>query len=183
MSDKRRRVIRAESEKIWQMCVFSMLGAIMFVSKIAMEALPNIHLVGMLTVTYTVVYRSKALIPIYIYVMMNGVFSGFGIWWIPYLYIWTVLWGATMLLPRRMPRWARCAVYPTLCALHGLAFGILYAPAQALFYGLNFEQTIAWIVAGLGFDVIHCIGNFALGLLILPLSEVLSKLSKSHLKR
>ena len=64
-----------------------MLGTIMFTSKIAMEALPNIHLVGMLTIVYTLVFRTKALIPIYIYVLMNGVYSGFSLWWMPYLYI------------------------------------------------------------------------------------------------
>ena len=73
------------------MIVFAMLGTIMFCSKILLEVLPNIHLLGMLTMTYTVVFRRKALIPIYIYVMLNGLYAGFNIWWIPYLYIWTIL--------------------------------------------------------------------------------------------
>ena len=44
--------------------LFSGLGTIMFLSKILLEWAPNIHLLGMLTMTYTVVYRKKALIPI-----------------------------------------------------------------------------------------------------------------------
>ena len=72
-----------------------MLGTIMFVSKIVMEALPNIHLLGTLTMTYTVVYRKKALIPLYVYVFLNGLYAGFSLWWVPYLYIWTILWGIT----------------------------------------------------------------------------------------
>ena len=40
-------------------------------------------MLGMLTIVYTVVYRRKALIPIYIYVFMNGLFAGFNMWWIP----------------------------------------------------------------------------------------------------
>ena len=118
-----------------EMAIFAMLGTLMFCSKIVMEALPNIHLLGMLTITYTLVYRAKALIPIYLYVLLNGLYAGFSVWWIPYLYIWTVLWGLAMLLPRRMPRWLACIVYPLLCALHGLAFGTLYAPAQAWLFG------------------------------------------------
>ena len=81
-----------------------MLAALMLASKIAMEALPNIHLVGMLTMVYTLVYRKRALIPIYIFVLLFGLIYGFSAWWVPYLYIWTILWGVTMLLPRRMPR-------------------------------------------------------------------------------
>ncbi len=166
------------SLRAWEMAVFAMLAAVMFCSKIAMEALPNIHLLGMLTVAYTVVFRWKALIPIYLYVMMNGVYAGFSMWWMPYLYIWTVLWAVSMLLPKRMPRWARCIVYPTVCFLHGIAFGALYAPAQALVFGLNAKQTLAWILAGLPFDALHGIGNLFAGLLIVPLAELLSKLKR-----
>ena len=61
-----------------------MLGAIMFATKVIMEFLPNIHPLGLLTVVYTVVFRKRALIPIYIYVFLNGLFSGFSFWWLPY---------------------------------------------------------------------------------------------------
>jgi energy-coupling factor transport system substrate-specific component len=165
--------------RIVEMCVFSMLGALMFCSKIIMEALPNIHLLGMFVITFTLVFRVKALIPIYVYVILNGLYAGFNLWWVPYLYIWTILWAITMILPKKMPRWLCSIVYPAVCALHGLAYGILYSPAQALMFHLNFEQTIAWIIAGFPFDLIHCIGNLFTGLLVLPLSELLKRLSKS----
>jgi energy-coupling factor transport system substrate-specific component len=164
---------------IKEICLFAILGALMFISKIVMEALPNIHLLGMLTITYTIVFRKKALIPIYTYVLLNGLFAGFNPWWVPYLYIWTLLWGATMLIPKNIPKAIACVVYPMLCALHGLLFGVLYAPVQALMYGFSFEQTLAWITTGLTFDVIHMVGNFAVGLLIFPVSEVLKRLVKN----
>ena len=115
----------------------------MYCSKILMEWAPNIHLLGMLTMTYTIVYRKKALYPIYTYILLNGLFAGFSAWWIPYLYIWTVLWGVTMLLPQYMPKKVAVPVYMLVCGLHGLAFGTLYAPAQALMFGLSLKGTIA----------------------------------------
>ena len=166
------------SLKIKELVVFSMLASIMFCSKIIMELLPNIHMLGMLTMTYTVVFRKKALIPIYLYVMMNGVYSGFSLWWVPYLYIWTILWGITMLIPNSLPKKAKYIVYSTVCCIHGLAFGILYAPAQALLFGFNFEQTVAWVIAGFPFDLIHGISNIFTGMLVIPLSELLNKLVK-----
>ena len=165
-------------KRIVRMCVFSMLGAIMFCSKVIMEALPNIHLLGMLVISYTLVYRTRALIPIYVYVMLNGVYAGFNLWWFPYIYIWTILWGLTMLLPKKMPQKVAYVVYPLLCAIHGFAFGALYAPAQALMFKFNFEQMIAWIIAGLSFDVIHALGNLFAGLLIIPLIKLLRRLNK-----
>ena len=160
------------------MVIFAMLGALMFCSKKAMEALPNIHLLGMFIMTFTVVFRWKALIPLYLYVFLDGIFGGFDVWWLPYLYIWTLLWGAAMLLPRKMPKKTAMIVYPTVCALHGLLFGVLYAPAEALLYRLNFQQTVAWVVSGLPFDALHAAGNLVSGLLIVPLSELLRKLMK-----
>lgn len=154
-----------------------MLGTLMYCSKVIMSVLPNIHLLGMLTMTYTVVYRTKALIPIYIYVMLDGLFSGFNFWWLPYVYIWTILWAITMLLPKKMPLKIAAIVYPIICALHGFAFGTLYAPAQALMFGLNFEQTVAWIIAGIPFDVIHGVSNIFTGMLVIPFSELMKKLS------
>lgn len=167
---------RIRSQHLREAIVFSMLGAIMFCSKIVMEAFPNIHLLGVLTMVYTVAFRARALIPIYIYVAVNGVYAGFSVWWIPYLYIWTILWALTMLLPRRMPPRVAAVVYCALCAFHGLCFGTLYAPAQALMFGFNFEQTLAWIASGLPFDILHAIGNLFLGMLILPLSNLLCRL-------
>ena len=164
--------------KIIEICVFSMLGALMFCSKIIMEMLPNIHLLGMFVVTFTVVYRAKALIPIYIYVFLNGLYAGFNLWWIPYLYIWTILWAITMLLPRKMPRWISIIVYPAVCGLHGLLYGLLYAPAEAILFHLNFEQMLAWIVSGAVFDIIHGVSNVFMGMLVLPLSQLLTRLSK-----
>lgn len=160
------------------MVIFAMLGALMFCSKKAMEALPNIHLLGMFIMTFTVVFRWKALIPLYIYVFLDGLFGGFNVWWLPYLYIWAILWGITMLLPRKMPKKAAMIVYPIVCALHGLLFGVLYAPAQALLYRLNFRQTVAWVMSGLPYDALHAAGNLASGLLIVPLAELLRKLMK-----
>lgn len=164
---------------IFEMALFAMFGALMFGSKMLMEFLPNIHLLGMFTVLFTVVYRTKALIPIYIYVFLNGLIAGFNAWWVPYLYIWTVLWGVVMLLPRNMPRKWAVVVYPVICSLHGFLFGTLYAPAQALMFGLDFRQMIAWIISGIPFDVIHGISNFVVGLLIYPLAQLLRKLSAS----
>ena len=151
----------------------------MYGSKLIMELIPNVHLLGVLTVAYTIVYRKKALYPIYTYVILNGIFCGFAAWWIPYLYLWTILWGVVMLLPKRMPKKIQPAVYMTVCAAHGFLFGTLYAPLQAIMYGLSFQGMIAWIVAGLPWDCIHGISNFFCGILIMPIVFALRQAEKN----
>lgn len=167
---------------IKEIAVFGMLGAVMYASKMIMELLPNVHLLGVFTIAFTVVYGKKALYPIYTYVFLNGILCGFAAWWIPYLYIWTVLWGAVMLLPKKMPKKVRPIVYMAVCAAHGFLFGVLYAPAQALLYGFSFEKTVAWVIAGVPFDCIHGISNFFCGILIVPIIMVLELAERSSEK-
>ena len=150
----------------------------MFGIKVAMEALPNIQPVGMMVMTFTIVYRRKALYPLYVFVLLNGLYAGFAMWWIPYLYLWTILWAVTMLLPKNMPKKISAFVYPVVCGLHGLLFGVLYAPAQAIMYGLDFKQMMAWIAAGLPFDAIHAAGNLAMGFLIIPFAKLLKEINR-----
>lgn len=160
---------------ITEIATFGMLGSVMYVSKLLMEFLPNIHLLGSLIVAITIVFRKKALYPIYTYVLLEGLFGGFSTWWIPYLYIWTILWGITMLLPSNINYRIKPFIYAILCSVHGFLFGTLYAPVQALLFGLNLKGMIAWIIAGFPFDIIHGISNFIIGLiLICPLIKVLT---------
>ena len=168
---------RRSIEHIRLLTVLAMLGVIMYISDILMEFLPNVHIVGVLVIVYTVVYRFRALIPIYIYVILNGFFGGFGIWWLAYLYIWTVLWGLVMLVPRKLPKKPRYVIYTVLCTLHGLSFGLLYLPVQML-YNSDIRYLISWWTFGfVAADVWHGIGNCIFGmLLIFPLSSLLIKL-------
>ncbi|MBE6717798.1 MAG: hypothetical protein E7574_00885 [Ruminococcaceae bacterium] len=155
--------------KLREIALFGMFGALIFASMMVMQVLPNIHLVGVFIVALTVVYRRKALYPIYIFVFVSGVYYGFSFGWIPYIYIWTPLWGAVMLLPKDMPKKIAPFVYMTVCSLHGFLFGIMYAPAQSIMFGLDFEKTCIWILNGLPWDLLHGVSNFVCGILIVPL--------------
>lgn len=162
-----------------ELCVFSMLGALMFCSKLLMEWAPNLHLLDLFIISFTVVYRKKALVPLYVFVLLTLLFNGFSPWLLPYLYVWLLPWVLTMLLPRRLPQWAAAICYLVIGGLHGILFGILYAPAQALLFGLNFKGMLAWIAAGSLFDITHAVGNIAACTLVVPLVTLLKKLEKS----
>lgn len=179
IENERRSRARERSRKLFELVLLTVFGVLMFATKIVMAVLPNVHLIGMFIMVFTISFRSKALIPTYVYVILEGFYFGFGVWWIAYLYAWPLLWAITMLLPRRMPRKVAMAVYPVVAAFHGLIFGALCAIPQAIVHGFNFEQTLAWITMGLSFDVTHAVGNFCFGLLVLPLSLVLEKLKKN----
>lgn len=164
--------------KIKEVALFAIFGTLMYISKMVTEILPNIHIIGVLIVALTVVYRYKALYPIYVFVLLTGIYNGFQPWWIPYLYIWTLLWAVVMILPKNMPKKVQGIVYILVCSLHGFLFGTLYAPAQALIFGLDFDGMIAWIVAGFPFDIIHGVSNLLCGILIMPIILLLKRITK-----
>lgn len=175
--------MRAEGRPdLRHLLIFAMLGTLLYLSKWVLEGLPNVELVSTLVMVYTLVYRKQALIPIYLFVLLEGIYpAGFGLWWYPYLYLWLILWGLTMLLPKRMPPKLQVPVYAGVCALFGLAYGTLYAPFQsAVFLGWDLKKTLAWIAAGLPWDITHALGNLALGLLIVPLVTLLRRLDRSQ---
>lgn len=165
--------------KLKEAVLFALLGALMLVSKLALEFLPNVHMLAALTIAYTVAFGKKALYPIYVYVFLNGLVAGFSLWWIPYLYLWTTLWGVTMLLPKNMSPKVAAPVYMVTAALHGFLFGTMYAPAQAIMFGLDFKATIAWIIAGLPWDAVHGVSNFFMAILVLPIVKTIRLAQKT----
>ena len=174
--EKHKNSIDGIRKTILILVISAMLGSIMFVSKLVMEFLPNIHLLAMFIVVFTLVYRYYALIPIYVFAMLTGLYGGFGVWWVPYLYIWTVLWALVMIIPRGLNPKIAVPIYITVAALHGLLYGVMYAPFQALAFGFDFNTTVAWVISGLPFDITHMIGNIVTCTMVAPLYKLLIKL-------
>lgn len=80
--------------------------------------------------------------------------------------------------PTKIPKKIQPIVYMIVNACHGFLFGTLYAPAQAILFGLSFKGMIAWIIAGLPWDFVHGVSNFFCGILIVPIVTLLRKLEK-----
>ena len=158
-----------------------MLAAMMIALQVTTTALPGVQITGVMIATVTLVYRKRALILIYVYVLLYFLYFP-TLWSVPYVYIWLPLWCAFMIaarLERRLPKAAMVVLCMILCALHGLSFGVFYAPFQAAIMGWNFDKTMLWIKAGLPFDFAHAVNNFAMGALIMPLSALMRKLDKN----
>lgn len=164
-----------------EIAVFAMLGALMFGSKKLMEFAPNIHPLTMLTIVYTLVYRKKAIFPLLVYLVLDTVVAGGITWIVPYYYIFSLVWLCTLAVPKNLSDLPLQLICTVICTFFGLTFGTLYAPWQALMYGLNFEKTLAWIVTGLPWDAVHAVGNFAASFLILPLAKLLQRINKQAL--
>ena len=136
-----------------------------------MGPLPNIEPVSLLMMLFGVVFGWKALYPVYVFVAMEILYYGFSIWNVYYLYIWTVLVVAAILL-RKMESPLSWAL---LSAVYGLMFGALCGIVDIFIGGIAYAAA-KW-ASGIPFDLLHCGGNFVIALVLFkPLRTLLSKL-------
>ena len=145
-----------------EMAVLAMLGALMFALKAAMAALPNIHPVAVFIIAGTIYFGWSMLYAVAVYVMLEGVVYGFGIWWISYLYIWPLLVCIAMPFRNTQGRlfWA------VVAAVFGLCFGAMCAIPYIIAGG--WTAGFSYWLSGIPFDIAHCVGNFASVLALLP---------------
>ncbi len=151
--------------------LFGVLGALMFALKLAMAALPNIEPVSLLIMVFAAVFGWKALYPVFLYVILEILVYGLGIWNVYYLYVWPILTVGALFL-RKMESPLGWAVFS---GVFGLLFGALCGITD-IFVG-GFAYAAAKWVSGIPFDLLHCIGNFVISLvLFVPLRKLLTRL-------
>ncbi len=154
-------------------CV-AVMAALLLAVQVALAPLPNIELVSVILAACTAVMPRKSLAALYIFVLLEGLIYGFGLWWVNYLYVWLALWGAAVLA-------RRCdgaVFWAALLGGFGLFFGTLCAAVYLVMFGP--ASAVAYVAAGIPFDLAHCAGNFCSGLLLFkPLRAALQKAAAS----
>lgn len=150
----------------------ALLSAILYVSKVALEFLPNVELVSLLTILYALVFGKEAFLVVTVFNMFEFVQWGFGTWWISYLYVWPLLAGITLLLKKLVRE--EFLIWSLLSGVFGLLFGsffaIVYIPVDPMY-------AISYWISGLPWDVWHAVCNFLLMVVMgKPIYVLLKKL-------
>lgn len=159
----------------WDLTVLAALTALLLVMQVALAFLPNIELVSLLIIIYTLVLGRRTLYIIYAFAVLEGLIYGFEVWWFNYLYVWTILFIVVSLLRKNKS----VIIWAIISSFFGLSFGFLCAVPYAAAGGLG--AGFAWWVAGIPFDVIHGVGNFVVTLLLFkPVYYIISKLESKR---
>ena len=156
---------------LFEVALFGILGGLTFAAKFVMSGLPNIEPASLMVMLFAVVFGWKGLFPTYIYIALEMLIFGISTWSIPYLYIWLILF----IVARMMGNMTHPLSWALLSGVFGLLFGVLSLPAHWAMSG--FAASLAWVISGIPYDVLHCVGNFAIALvLFVPLRKLLTKL-------
>ena len=156
---------------------FGVLAGLTFGAKFVMAGLPNIEPVSLMVMLFAVTFGRKGIFPVYVYVVLEILVFGIHIWNIYYLYIWLLLFLAAWLLRGMTSRvgWA------LVSGVFGLLFGALCGIVD-IFIG-GFAYAVAKWISGIPYDIIHCVANFVIALVLFqPLRKLLDKLY-TQLKR
>ena len=153
---------------IRDIALIGVMTAVIVVCKEILSFLPNIELVSFWIILFTLFFRWRVLFVVPVFVLIEGCLYGMGPWWIMYLYAWPLLALISYLNRKQESVW----FWSILSAFFGLFFGLLcaipYAVAGAVNNGIcsGLYAGFTWWVAGIRFDVIHCIGNFVVMLVL-----------------
>ena len=160
-----------KSVTVRDLCFLSLAAALMFAVKMALSSLPNINLNALILILVTVFFGWKALYTVCVYVLLEGLMFGFGVWWVSYLIVWPLL----VVLAMAVRKTASPLLWAVLAGLFGLAFG-------PMMYVIFFTVTGGWEgflpmwIAGIPYDLIHAVSNFLTVLILFrPLSKVFSR--------
>lgn len=150
------------------------LAAVLTASKYALDGLPNIELVSLLLILYTLEYPKLVVPAVYAYLLVYGLLNGFGLWWLSQLYIWPVL----ILLARLARKNDSALLWALLSGIFGLCFGALDALTYVVLNGPA-AGAARWIT-GIPFDLAHGAGNFVVALLLFaPLRKCLQRVKRT----
>ncbi|MEH2934855.1 hypothetical protein [Acutalibacter sp. JLR.KK004] len=158
-------------KKIFALCLMAIMGVVLAASKEALAFLPNFELVTLLLILFTLCFGRYVIGALGVFLLLEGLLYGFGLWWAMYLYVWPLLAGLAWLFRWMDKAWQ----WALLAGGYGLCFGSLCALAYLPLGGAS--MALAWAIAGLPFDFIHAGANFLLALVLYrPLRTALDRL-------
>lgn len=162
-----------------EISALSIMGALIFAAKIALAALPNVNINSVLIILTSVFFGWKALYSVAVYIMLEGLTFGFGMWWLCYWYLWPILCITAVLMRKN----DSALIWAVVAGVFGLCFGVLCS-IPYLFIG-GWEMAFSYWVSGIPFDLIHCGGNFVFTLVLYkPLYKAMNTiLNKTKIKQ
>lgn len=152
----------------------ALLSAILYVSKVALEWIPNVELVSFLTIIYTLIFGREAFLIVTVFNLFEFLQWGFGVWWVSYLYVWPLLVLLTLMFKKLLGE--EFILWGIVSGVFGLIFGSLFAIA---YIPLDPSYAFSYWIAGLLWDVWHGACNFVLMLFIgKPVYKAIKKVVK-----
>ena len=161
----------AKNKDIHEIVLIALMSATLTAGKMVLSFLPNIEIVTLILIVYTVsLGMKKTLIASFIFSITEIFIYGLSTWFLGYFIIWPLLIITTKLLQNTVNSEYGYAV---IAGTFGLLFGLFFALIESIFYG--YAYGISYWLRGLPFDIVHGISNFIIVLILFkPLTNTIT---------
>ena len=179
--EQRQQNVHGNRISVGDIAEIGVMSALIEVSKLFMQGIPNVELTSFWLIMFTLYFGKKVFYVIPVFVLLEGLIYGFGLWWIMYLYMWPSL----ALLARILKKIDSVMAYSILSSAYGFLFGFFCA-IPYLFIGMadggvknGIYTAFTWWVAGIPYDMIHGVANFVLMFILYkPIRTIMNKMPK-----
>ena len=160
---------------IRRLVLIAVLTALLETAKFALNAIANVELITLLVIVLTRKYGGKIMLAVVmLFTVLETMWWGLSIWTATYFYVWPVLVLLTVLFRKQ----DSVLFWSILSAFYGLFFGALCSLTTLVVGG--WQAAVAWWIAGIPYDLIHCAANFVICLLLYrPLTKALEHIRLS----
>lgn len=157
----------------------SILGSLMFLGQYIFQFIPNIEVVSLFIIIFSLIYGKKIFYSIMLFELLMCFSYGFGIWILGYIVIWPMLAIITIVLKKYL-----IGNYFRLSLFSG-SFGFLFGGCYAIFYIFvgGFSLAFTYWISGIIFDIIHMLGNYFIMLFVgKSLYNIMVKINMIYLR-
>ena len=147
--------------KVKSIVIDALLIAILIVLKEALSFIPNIEVVTLLLIIFSMTMKLEDLsIIVFSFATIQNLLYGFNIYSVSYYFAWFIIVFVTYYLKNILTDEYRVAFI-------SLIFGLLFdIPFSIPYFLSGFSAGIAYLLSGLVFSLVHGIGNFIIALIL-----------------
>ena len=156
------------------LALYGILIAVMEVAKHSLDFLPNVELISLLVILFSLQLGRKTVILTTAFTLIEIFFWGVHTWVVMYLYVWPLLCFVTLRMKGLQKEPHANVYFAVLSGFFGLFFGALCSLVYLVIGGP--ATALSWWIAGIPYDLIHAGSNFVICLVLYqPLYGLLEK--------
>jgi hypothetical protein len=164
--------LRKADQTVRNIAIMGVMLAIIEAGKHALDFLPNVELVTLFFMLFTKHFGKKTYLVAVAFTLIETAIFGIHNWVIMYLYMWPLL--ITVVRLRKHHGEVTHGFCCILAGVFGLFFGALCSIPYWFIGGPSMAFT--WWIAGIPYDIIHCVSNFLICLVLFrPVNSLMAR--------
>lgn len=171
------------AKSLWKLtakdiALIGVMVAVIEVCKVVLMGIPNVELTTFWMIMFALYFGGKVFFVVPVFILIEGMLFGFGLWWVMFLYVWPLLAVISILMRKMDTAFGWSILSGAFGLLYGFFCSFPYVVIGAVDGGLmaGIQYGFSWWIAGIPYDLIHGVSNFVIMLLLYrPIRGIMEK--------